>query len=135
MKDEDFLNQKVKDMTVEELKSVIKIKEKEETKVIIIDNNPLSIAGYAEDYPENWKKICEALGKKEKDTWNLADNSCYLGKIGTTFNVNDIKTFIQKVLEDFEQIIVMAIDDSQKEIYEVAVNDLKKIISKRAGGL
>jgi len=29
MKDEDFLNQKAKDMTIEELKSAIKIKEKE----------------------------------------------------------------------------------------------------------
>jgi hypothetical protein len=30
-------------------------------KVIILDNNELSILKYAQEYPENWKRICEAL--------------------------------------------------------------------------
>ena len=34
-------------------------------KVVILDNNPLSLACYAEEYPENWKKICEAVAKKK----------------------------------------------------------------------
>jgi len=38
---------------------------KEETKVVILDDNPISIARYAEEYPENWKKICEALDENK----------------------------------------------------------------------
>lgn len=37
--------------------------DREIPKVIILDNNPVSIANYAEEFPENWKKICEALDK------------------------------------------------------------------------
>jgi len=29
-------------------------------RVVILDNNPLSITKYAEEYPENWKKICNS---------------------------------------------------------------------------
>ena len=36
----------------------------EKEKVIILDNNELSILSYAEEYPENWKRICEALEDK-----------------------------------------------------------------------
>lgn len=32
---------------------------------IILDDNELSILSYAEEFPENWKKICEA---SDKDT-------------------------------------------------------------------
>ena len=39
----------------------------EETKVVIIDDNPISIGGYAEEFPENWKKICDALDKGGKE--------------------------------------------------------------------
>jgi len=42
---------------------------KKKPKVVIIDNNPLSIAGYAEEFPENWKKICNAL-EKDKEVKN-----------------------------------------------------------------
>lgn len=42
-------------------------KEDEETKVVILDDNPVSIAGYAEEFPENWKKICGALDKEKKE--------------------------------------------------------------------
>jgi len=35
-------------------------------KVVILDDNELSIMQYAEEYPENWKKICDALDKKKK---------------------------------------------------------------------
>jgi len=35
------------------------------TKIIILDDNELSISLYAEEYPENWKKICEALEKHD----------------------------------------------------------------------
>ena len=44
----------------EELKSKIN---GEKPKVIILDDNELSILSYAEEYPENWKKICEAVDK------------------------------------------------------------------------
>ena len=27
--------------------------------VVILDDNELSLSLYAEEYPENWKKICE----------------------------------------------------------------------------
>lgn len=39
----------------------------EKPKVIILDDNPVSIANYAEEFPENWKKICEALDKEKKE--------------------------------------------------------------------
>ena len=39
---------------------------KKNKEVVIIDNNPLSIASYAEEYPENFEKICKALDKKKK---------------------------------------------------------------------
>ena len=39
--------------------------EEEKPKVIILDNNELSILSYAEEYTENWKKICDALDKKK----------------------------------------------------------------------
>lgn len=42
-------------------------KSKEKPKVIILDDNPLSIRSYAEEYPENWKKICEALDSEDKN--------------------------------------------------------------------
>lgn len=35
-------------------------------KVVILDDNELSIMAYAEEYPENWKKICEALDERRK---------------------------------------------------------------------
>ena len=33
---------------------------------IILDDNEVSIMAYAEEYPENWKKICEAVKKKSE---------------------------------------------------------------------
>jgi len=42
-----------------------KIYKEEKPKVIILDNNELSIMSYAEEFPENWKKICDALDKKK----------------------------------------------------------------------
>ncbi len=38
--------------------------EKEKPKVIILDNNEISIMKYAEEYPENWKRICDGLDAK-----------------------------------------------------------------------
>jgi len=38
---------------------------KEKPKVIILDDNEISIMNYAEEFPENWKKICDALDKKK----------------------------------------------------------------------
>jgi len=40
--------------------------EEDKPKVIILDDNALSIMHYAEEFPENWKKICEALDKKKE---------------------------------------------------------------------
>jgi len=37
---------------------------KQEVKPIILDDNPISIASYAEEFPENWEKITKALAKK-----------------------------------------------------------------------
>lgn len=36
-------------------------------KIIILDDNELSIMKYAEEYPENWKKICDALSERKAD--------------------------------------------------------------------
>jgi len=33
------------------------------TKIIILDDNEYSLSCYAEEYPENWKKICDAGDK------------------------------------------------------------------------
>lgn len=30
-------------------------------KVVILDDNELSLSLYAEEYPENWKKICNSF--------------------------------------------------------------------------
>ena len=38
----------------------------EKPKVIILDDNELSILSYAEEFPENWKKICDSLEKKKE---------------------------------------------------------------------
>ena len=38
-----------------------------DTPVIILDDNPVSVAGYVEEYPENWKAICDALDKEKKN--------------------------------------------------------------------
>jgi len=35
--------------------------------VIILDDNELSILSYAQEYPENWKKICKALDKSKME--------------------------------------------------------------------
>ena len=40
--------------------------EKNKPMVIILDNNPISLSCYAQEYPENWKKICEALEKRNE---------------------------------------------------------------------
>lgn len=42
------------------------VKRKTEPQVVIIDDNPISIMGYAEEYPEQWKKICGALKEDKK---------------------------------------------------------------------
>jgi len=34
---------------------------KKEKEIVILDNNELSIMSYAEEYPENWKKICKSV--------------------------------------------------------------------------
>ena len=39
-------------------------------RIVILDNNELSLMAYAEEYPENWKKICEALDKKKDSPTN-----------------------------------------------------------------
>lgn len=33
--------------------------------IVILDDNELSLLSYAEEYPENWKKICDSLNLKE----------------------------------------------------------------------
>jgi hypothetical protein len=45
-----------------------KKQEKEKTKVIILDDNILSLSSYAEEYPENWKKISESHSKSQSIT-------------------------------------------------------------------
>ena len=78
---------------------------------------------------------------KEEDNWNLAECDVYITptKLENWRSIDDIKKFIQKVKEDIGEIVkeinIVAIDNKQKEIYEVALNDLKKIIDKRAGDL
>ena len=38
---------------------------KTKPKVIILDDNPLSLSCYAEEYPENWKAITETKQKEK----------------------------------------------------------------------
>lgn len=35
-------------------------------KVIFLDNNELSLAMYSQEYPENWKLICDSLSNEDK---------------------------------------------------------------------
>ena len=45
-----------------------------DTKVVILDDNPLSMSCYAEEYPENWKSICESIDKEiDKKSDNKGD--------------------------------------------------------------
>ena len=45
---------------------IVEVAEKEnKPRVVILDDNPISVMGYAEEYPENWKKICEALDNEK----------------------------------------------------------------------
>ena len=37
----------------------------EKPKVIILDDNELSILKYAEEFPKNWARICRGLDKKK----------------------------------------------------------------------
>jgi len=48
-----------------ENKNKTKMETIKETKAIILDDNALSIMKYAEEFPENWKRICESLDKKQ----------------------------------------------------------------------
>jgi len=41
------------------------VDEYEKPEVVILDDNPLSIVSYAEEYPENFKEICKALEKSK----------------------------------------------------------------------
>lgn len=41
-------------------------KEKKEVKPVILDNNPLSIAKYAEEFPENFEEISKSLDKEKE---------------------------------------------------------------------
>lgn len=43
------------------MNKIRKIKLIEHPKAIILDNNELSLAEYAKEYPENWKKICKGI--------------------------------------------------------------------------
>ena len=36
-------------------------------KTIILDNNPISIAAYAEEYPENWKEINDHITERRNE--------------------------------------------------------------------
>ena len=42
------------------------LKKEEQAKVIILDDNELSIMCYAEEFPENWERICKALEEEKK---------------------------------------------------------------------
>jgi len=42
----------------------------EKPKVIILDDNELSIMKYAEEFPKNWQRICKALDKESKEKKN-----------------------------------------------------------------
>ena len=35
-------------------------------KVIILDNNELSLMCYAQEYPANWARLCVAIDKKNE---------------------------------------------------------------------
>jgi len=48
------------------MEGLIKMENKEKPKVIILDDNELSIMSYAEEFPENWKRICDALDKENE---------------------------------------------------------------------
>jgi len=39
-------------------------------KIIILDDNELSILKYAEEFPENWRKICKALEERKEEKNN-----------------------------------------------------------------
>ena len=43
------------------------LKKEVEVKPIILDDNALSILSYAEEFPENWKKICESSKKEVEE--------------------------------------------------------------------
>lgn len=42
--------------------------------VVILDDNELSLLLYSEEYPENWKEICESLKNNKSFTTQLNTN-------------------------------------------------------------
>jgi hypothetical protein len=40
---------------------------KETMKVIILDDNELSILCYAREFPENWERICQVIKREKKE--------------------------------------------------------------------
>ena len=56
-----------------------------DTPIIILDDNELSMAMYAEEFPENWKKICDSLDKEEKEESNYQSSGC--GKLILTSRI------------------------------------------------
>ena len=84
----------IDDMVAKLKKLISDAVDNKSVKPIILDDNVLSIMKYAEEYPENWKKICESIDKKdaeqnsqeicsncghEKKNHNHKDGGCSLG--------------------------------------------------------
>ncbi len=66
----------------------------------------------------------------EEDNWNLVDDSC--GSV--VYNVEQIKTFIQKVKEDIEKKAGRQMEGIS-QMYIDGLRYVKNIIDKRAGNL
>lgn len=45
--------------------ALIDVKDSPKVKPIILDDNPLSLSKYAEEFPENFEELSESLPKKE----------------------------------------------------------------------
>ena len=87
---------------------------KEKPKVVILDDNPVSIAGYSDEFPENWKKICEAL-EKEKKPFNLG-NEIKVRLNQDKFLEKKLKEFIKREKEISPERLAKIFHDAYEKI-------------------
>lgn len=90
----------------------------EEPKVIIIDNNPRSIAGYAQEYPEKWIRICEALDNEE----SLSDKRTGAQMGIFCYPEENVKGFIKDVA------VIMMISDKRERLRKLKERAGPKLI-------
>ena len=99
--------------------------------VVIIDNNPLSLDCYAEEYPQHWEKMIKANNNiKENKKWILIRD----GEVRYTFNnrkeaIGYFKEVLKQTLKDFDKQ-----DKSDEFTYSIVIpkTEIKPVEKREA---